>query len=493
MIKSQCEVDRRTGRYARTVAGLALAALLGGCGAQTGAVADSPFIMEGVVSSKPSQPQWCRTRATLLASHAACASAERPPSAAQERLIHGLAASGATNVQGRGAVDGGTRVVAQLNGRPFALAAPANWNRQALLFAGGYTMPDSSTKIPDDPVGKDPAFGLLSRAYGQGYAVGYIAYDKPGIGVESGVHNIVALRRLLGEIGATRVYISGGSMGGNVVMGAIDTAPDEFAGALSACGVVDGWETLIGGIVDLRAAYVYFTKDTPYALPGRQDVGSSGLSTRPPRGLDFVGDYYRMWQLQRVMRPVDKLFKAANANPDGAEARIIRNIASVSGAYEPEVLSFAIPLADGVLGMDDIKASFGGLPYGNAQRVYRSAYLDAAENAALNARVQRLSADAAAVERARAWHQSTGRSPVRLITMHNQVDALVPAAQQAALVQRMAAAGNSANVVAYTLPTTLVTIPGVNIRGITHCGFSPDQVGRAWDGLTRWVETGRRP
>lgn len=429
----------------------------------------------------------------MVAVLASCTTPEHAPSAGQARVIHAFAANGASDVRGHAAADGGTRIVARLGGRPFAMAVPANWNRQGLLFAGGYTTPGTPTDLPDDPVARDPAFGLLRRAYGEGFAVGYIAYDKSGIGTESGVRNILALRRLLARTGATRVFIAGGSMGGSVVTGAIDTAPDAFAGALSACGVVDGWGSLLDGIIDLRAAYVYFTRGTRYALPGRQDLARSGLSSRPPFGLGFAGNLYRMWQLKRVFTPVDRLFRAARADPGGAEARIVRTIASVSGAYRPEVLSFAVPLSAAVLGMDDIRATFGGMPYDNVGRVYRSAYLDAAGNAALNAGIQRLRADPAAVARARAWHQSTGRSPVKLVTIHNAVDSLVPASQQAALVQRMAAAGNAGNVIAYTVPTKMVTVPGVNITGIAHCGFTTGQLAGAWDVLKRWADTGQRP
>ncbi len=455
-------------------------------------VADVP-VCTAAPKLRRARPQLGSAVAVALLLPAACATPDRAASEAQTKLIQSFSAHGAAEVRGHAVADGGTRIVGRLNGRRFAMAVPASWNRQALLFAGGYTTPGTPTDLPDDPIAKDPAFGVLGHAYGEGFAVGYIAYDKSGIGTESGVRNILALRDLLAQLGATRTYISGGSMGGSVVMGAIDTAPGAFAGALSACGVVDGWPSLLTDIIDLRAAYIYFTKGTEYALPGKQDLARSGLSTRPPFMLGFAGNLYRMWQLKRAITPVDRLFKAAKAKPDGPEAAIIRNIASVSGAYPADVLAFAVPLSAAVLGMDDIRASFGGMPYDNVHRVYRSAFLDAAGNAALNAGIQRLAGDPAAIMRARAWHQSTGRSPVKLVTIHNAVDALVPATQQARLVERMQAAGNASNVVAYTVPKTIVTVPGIDIRGLSHCGFTPAQMVHSWDVLRRWVETGRRP
>ncbi|MBN8807108.1 MAG: cell division protein ZapA [Sphingomonas sp.] len=44
----------------------------------------------------------------------------------------------------------------------------------------------------------------------------------------------------------------------------------------------------------------------------------------------------------------------------------------------------------------------------------------------------------------------------------------------------MKAAGNGSRIVAYTVPTEYVTIPGLDVRGIAHCGFEPRQTQQAW-------------
>ena len=90
------------------------------------------------------------------------------------------------------------------------------------------------------------------------------------------------------------------------------------------------------------------------------------------------------------------------------------------------------------------------------------------------------------------WHRSTGLSPVPLVTIHNAEDSLVSHDQQDALIAKMRAKGNGGRILAYTAPTQYVTMPGLNIRGFAHCGFTPVQMQKAWRSLRQRVETGRR-
>lgn len=417
---------------------------------------------------------------------------QRPLTSAEQMFRGQLAAAGAGSLRQRGDPDGGTRFNGLLEGRSFALAVPPNWNHEALIFAGGYSIPGSALTIPEDPIAEDPSKGLLSAAYRDGFAVAYSAFDKSGIGVESGVRNSIRLRDFLARAGTRRFYMSGGSMGGSIVMGVIDTVPQKFSGALAACGVVDSWEREIGDLIDLRATYNYLTAGTKYALPGDTSVARNGLSPAPPFGISATGDLWRFWQLKRAVSPVQALFDAAKAHPQGHEAEIIRNLASVSGVYRPEILSIATPLATALMAMDDIKATYGGIPYDNSRKIYRSRFFNDAQNAALNRGIERVHGDAVAFVAADRWHRSTGLSPVPLVTIHNAEDSLVSHDQQDALIAKMRAKGNGGRILAYTAPTQYVTMPGLNIRGFAHCGFTPVQMQKAWRSLRQRVETGRR-
>ncbi len=319
-------------------------------------------------------------------------------------------ASGATAVTASPRSDGGVILGGALDGRQFAIAIPKAWNHQSLLFAHGYSMPDSSVAVSTDPIDKDPALGLLKIAYGQGFAVGHSAYDKAGIGVESGAKATLRLEGLMESLGSTRGYVSGGSMGGSIVVTLIEQHPKAFAGALSACGVTDGWEAEIGAVIEMRAAYNYFTRGTPYALPGEQDLARSALPTLPPAGSTTSGDAFRTQQLLKVAVPIIRLFADAKRDPAGPAALIIRKVSSMT-AFDPDPAAFVFPLVTAALGMDDMRATFGGNVYGNRGKVYSSALLGPEETAALNRDIQRIAADPAAVRYADAVASLDGELP----------------------------------------------------------------------------------
>jgi pimeloyl-ACP methyl ester carboxylesterase len=400
-------------------------------------------------------------------------------------------APGVTNLSLKSLPDGGVLLAGRLAGRQFSARIPSNWNHQAAVFAHGYTIPGSSTAIAADPFSEN-SVGLFPSLYARGFAVAESAFDKSGIGVESGAVNTLRLRDYVAHLGATRIYLTGASLGGNITMALIEQHSHAFAGALSACGVVDGWTSQIGFLVDVRAAYNYFTLGTPYELPGNKDLAHDALSPIPPRLLGFTGPLYRAAQIKRMSRPILALFAAARVHPDGLEAHIIRDVAAASGT-SPEVASFLFPLVTVGLGMDDINQTYGGLVAGNDSRLYHVPLLNEAENTWLNHDIQRIHADPEAVARAAVWHQSTGVFDIPLVTLHNQVDSLVPISQEEALRVSVEKVGNQANLLQRTVPPLTVRIPSTPVSGISHCGFTPAQVTSAWNDLETWVETGRKP
>jgi len=312
----------------------------------------------------------------------------RPITPPQQQLVARMKAIGAANLQPNRRLDGGMSVAGTLAGRAFGIAIPAKWNGQVVLFANGYSIPGTPVSVPPDPIEKDPSGGFLTAAYKQGFAVGQSAFDKPAMAVKSGVNNTLRLRQWFVRLGATRFYLGGASMGGNIVMALIEQHPDAFAGAMSACGVTGDWETEVGHLVDLRAVYEYYTRGTKYALPGNPDLGRNGLSPTPPEGLGFARSAWLFMQIRRMSSPIAALFKAARADPGGEEARLVQKIASVANA-DPDPASFMFPIMTAMVGMDDMRESFGGTLYGNRTKRYGSPLLSAAETEALNRGIRR--------------------------------------------------------------------------------------------------------
>lgn len=442
------------GRTKTAFAALAVAAVLSGAGCSTPSNADL----------QPAQ-----------ASFAARASAQQ-----------------ATDVEVKSRDDGGFTLNGKLEGDHFAMAVPANWNGQALVFAHGYSVPGSSIAVSEDPADKDPSGGLMKGAYAQGFAIAHSDFDKAGVGVESAVENTLRLRAFLGRMGVSEAYVAGGSMGGNIVMAIIETHPDAFKGGLSGCGLVDNWTDEVGLLIDLRALYAYYTRDTPYALPGEADLERSALSPIPPNAIGALNEPFRLLQMKRIADPIAGLFKAARETPGGREAQIIDKIASITGVT-PEPASFIVPIMTVGLGMDDMNATFGGGIYDSSAKVYASPLLSAEEASALNRDIGRVRATPSAVAYADRWRRSTGRFSIPLVAVHNRIDSLVPYSQFEGLIRKTEAAGNADRLLAITVPEINMPLTGTGLDGLAHCGFTPQQLGAAFDALQTWTATGQRP
>lgn len=420
----------------------------------------------------------------LLAGIGGCSSGPAPD-AAQRALAEGAERAGARDIRTSVREDGGLELGGKLDGHQFVLAVPRDWNREAVLFAQGYSVPGTTLKLPDDPMARD-VIGLLKTPYSQGFLVGQSAYAKSGMGVETGATNTLRLKEMLEALGAERFYAIGGSMGGNIVMSMIEHHPDAFAGAIAGCGVTSDWPLEIGWLMDLRAVYNYFTQGTGYQLPGQQSIRASGI--RPSR---FAA--LRLWQMKRLSRPIVALFEAAEANPGGPESRLLDNIAA-AGNTERDPASFIVPLLTVTLGQDDLNATFGGFIHDSTTKRFSSPHLSRAQNAALNAGIERVGSDAAAVDYATAWHRTNGHFTAKLISIYNEIDPLVPSRiQEPAMRRAIEAAGNLGRFEQRPLPSMRMPLPMMGVEGYVHCGFKPEQMAEAWNDLRTWVETDVMP
>jgi pimeloyl-ACP methyl ester carboxylesterase len=413
------------------------------------------------------------------------------PDPAQTQLLERARRAGARDLRAAAGPERGMIVNGTIDGRRFVLLLPPRWTGEIALFGQGYGTPGSVPTVPEDPLAKDPSGGTFRHIYDRGVAAGIAAFDKSGVATESGTINTMRLRRLAAKMGAERFYALGGSMGGSIVMSLIEEYPKAFAGAVSMCGITQGWLPLIRQLTDVRGAYDILTEGTPYAIPGDKDLTRSALPTEPPAGSAVAGDAFREQQKFRIIGPVLALFQAARKDPGGREAKIIRQVAAVGG-FPPDPAAIAAPLYSAALGMDDIVATMGGVPVGNRQAVYSPPEMTAAEAAEFNRRMPRFDADAKAVAYARRWHESTGTFRVPLVTVHQTLDSLVPFSQSEGLGRIVAGARNGARLAQYAVPPTKIPLPG-GLEGYAHCGFTPAQNIAAFEAMRSWVATGKRP
>jgi hypothetical protein len=267
--------------------------------------------------------------------------------------------------------------------------------------------------------------------------------------------------------------------------------PEAFDGAFSGCGVTDGWETQMGPIFDMRAAYNVLTAGTPYALPGIQDVTASALPTTPPAGFQGSAEQFVQQQSARIAAPILALWSAAVQAPQGPEARIVRQLAAIGG-FPEDVASLLYPLVVISLGTDDMRVTFGGQFYGNREKVYRPVEMNDAEAAAFNSTVQRFDGDIDALARARRYHQVRGTFRKPLVAVHNRLDPLVAHAQAEALTRHVRRAGTETLLLQYDLPNVREPLR-FGVEGLAHCGFTKPQMAEALGLLRTWVMSGQRP
>ncbi|SEM96892.1 hypothetical protein SAMN05192583_1701 [Sphingomonas gellani] len=434
--------------------------------------------------------------APLILVTAAVTATDTPPqplTPEQAALVQRAKGLGVNDVVLAPAAGGGFTLDGKIEGDQFALAFPANWRGDALLFAHGYSTPGTPVAVAADPVTQGPGTGLLGDAYAQGFAVGHSAYDKAGLGVETGVTNTKRLRDLVAGLGGKRIYVMGDSMGGGIVVTLLEMYPKAFAGGFARCGVVDDWQDLLGRLIDMRLAYNVLTKGTPYALPGEQDVRRNAVAPEPPAGTpDALAQPYVFGQIGKVGAAPLALWAAAQKEPGGQAAKIVRAVTAIGG-FDYDAAALAYPLVTASLGAEDMAATAGGWVYGNVGKVYVAPGLTAQEQATLNRGIQRVEADPQALAYLKRWHTATGRIATPLVTIHNRIDSLVPYTQEEQLGAAVAKAGRGRYLVQYGVPPTKAPLPIGGIEGYTHCGFDKAQTQAAWTALRRWVETGSKP
>lgn len=392
----------------------------------------------------------------------------------RQRLQNAATAAGVTDLNIATRPDGGLNVTGKLGVNPFALRVPPRWNGQTLLYAHGYATPrPGATEAVPNP-NSDPTStgaGLLTTAYNQGYATANSAYAKVGYAVKEGIEATKALHDFMQKAGSTKQYIAGTSMGGNVAVGLIEKYPSDYVGALSMCGVVAGWRAELQYLLDFRVVYDYLTKGTPYALPGNGDAAQPNPA----------------YTQQAVNTSVGGLFGAAGKGDAQAKA-IIGQLARVTGV-QPDPISFIVPLSSTVDGLSDLLRTMNGLGYSNVGRVYSGS----ADDTALNAGVQRLTASPESAAYLDAHYTPTGKFSTKLLAFHNLSDPLVPYLLEPQFAARVQAAGNSANLVQQVVDPQPVNLADLSKSGPTHCYFTPAQMAFAWNELTGWVDKGLRP
>ena len=317
---------------------------------------------------------------------------------------------------------------------------PAQWNGVLVTYAHGWVAPQLPVTLPDLslPGGSDMPTVFMNA----GFAFATTSF-KNGYAVEQGAAAINdAVDIFNAETShppAAKVLAMGLSLGSSITQMLIEKQPRKFHGGLALCGPVAGMPYEIRYIGDFRTVFDYF-------FPG---IFGFGVVNVPP-------DAFLAWDAY-----ANNVITAMMTNQPA-----VGQLFSVThGAFDPaDPTSFVQTALSAIFfdlfGINDAIATTGGIPYGNTLTWYTGS----ADDAALNAGIERVASDGVARNYTRKYFAPEGELKRPFVTLHNTQDPMVPYSHETVYADLVAKEGASA---------LLTQIP-VNRYG--HCVFTGDEI-----------------
>jgi pimeloyl-ACP methyl ester carboxylesterase len=302
------------------------------------------------------------------------------------------------------------------SGALYALYRPERWKGDLVLYAHGYT-------APTEPIHLPPIDDLRDLLLGQGFAVAYSSFSENGLAVRDGIRQTERLEALFGDrLGRPRrVFLVGSSLGGLIAVALAERHPDRYAGLLTVSGLIGGSRALIDYIAHVRVLFEVF-------YPG---VLQGDLLNIPP-GLNVN---------QHVVGPA---VAAIRADPQGAA--IISQLAQTPVPFasgEQLVASIVQALVLHFIELEDLLRRTGGDSFFDNSRVEYSGPLPAPVLADINARVARHRSTPEVREFMERYYEPNGRLRIPMLTIHNELDPVVPSFNEARYRERVARRGNA--------------------------------------------------
>lgn len=357
-----------------------------------------------------------------------------------------------------------------IDGSPYNIRFPENWNGTLLVYARGYAL------AVDDP--PDAAFGgaLVEQfLLAQGYALAGSGFRDAGWAVKEGLHDTLVLTNFFREQVAEpeHIILYGISMGGLITAESIEKFPGIYDAGIPMCAplagaseffdhllnvglaydVAFGWPTSWGTVEDPRLQVNFYTEVLPVVLAQTYNPAFLGQNefVRLVSGLGLDGyylpppNYYSFWLTSGLMTYARaELEQRAGGNP-------VQNFGKLYSLSAGEMAYLAS------LGLD-------------AQPL-----LDA-----MNARAT-IVADENARNYVEHYADLTGSITRPVLTMHTQYDAVVPVEMGSAYFDRVNSAGSGE-----FLAQVYTTAAG-------HCNFTPMQLLAAVQAVEAWLENGSLP
>jgi pimeloyl-ACP methyl ester carboxylesterase len=366
----------------------------------------------------------------------------------------------------------------ELDGVPYRISVPANWNGTLLVYAHGYgenaVPPNLASQAADVPA-------LLA----QGYALAASRFEGTGYYIKEGMQDTVALtsafREMVGR--PQRTILWGKSLGGLIALGLIEKHAGLFDGAVALCPPVAGAPRRWDQALDLTLAYaVAFEWNDSWGTPGdirddlnfQTEVLPAFLSTLQQKG---------KWEFIRLVNRIPS---------DGFYAK-----------YPPmPMLDFrAVTMLFAMGYRAELESRAGGAVAENFGRTYTlsdedKAYLLSEFSVDADTLLAEMNewtiyrADRNARNYVEHYLNPSGRIHRPVLTLHTTGDPLATPNHETAYRDTVAQGGDL-----YLLLQQFTTgaIDATGKFQNTHCSFSSAQDLAAINAMIHWLETGIRP
>ncbi|MFK4687326.1 hypothetical protein [Streptomyces pristinaespiralis] len=352
------------------------------------------------------------------------------------------------------------------NGAHYTFAIPARWNGSLVVHAHGG--PDLGAASDPGRSGED--LQRWAVMVDEGYAWAGSSYRRGGYGTRMAAADTENVRRLFVDTFGRpqRTYVHGQSWGGNVAAKVVEVYGGHhgpYDGALLTNGVLAGATRGYDYRVDLRVVYQYYCQNHPRPTEPRYPLweGLRAGSTMTTAGLRA--------RLQECTG-----YASAPQERTALQQRNLDDILAVTRIPERTLeshLRFAtFTFRDIVLGR------LGGRnPFSNKGVRYSGSH----DDKALNAGVERFSADPAARRDLSYDSDLTGRVHVPVLTLHAIDDPTAFVEHEAAYRATLEGARRDGHLVqTFT-------------RESEHSELSDSEYASAVSSLDTWVRTGRKP
>lgn len=317
------------------------------------------------------------------------------------------------------------------NGAWLLAAMPRHWNRRLIVHAHGG--PRLGEPKDGDSAEDLDRFAVMVRA---GYAWIGSTYRRGGYGVRMAAEDVDNSRRFFWRQWGKPEWtlLHGQSWGGNVAAKAAELYALDSDGKQNYTAVLTTAGLLFGGTrgytfrADLRAVYQYYCHNHP-----RPDETQYPLWEGLPAGARMSRD-----ELRKRIDDCTGLESPPN-NRTAQQAANLRDILAVTGVAEKQLASH---LAWGTFHFQDmVQLRLDGRnPFDNSKTVYRGSH----DDVALNAGIERFSADPQALATLAYDADLSGLIVLPTLNVHAQHDPVVSVQALAAYAKTVQAAGRGA-------------------------------------------------